>query len=334
MLYIPFEKMFEEFHRVLLKASFAPKRAELCARIFAENMRDGVYSHGLLRFPKFVEKACAGNSFDIDADLEKVGSFGVLEQWDGHLGPGMVNATACMERAIELTRQHSMGCVALKNNNHWMRAGTYALQAAEAGFIGMCWTNTTKLMPPWGSGEKRLGNNPLAVGVPRQEGHILLDMAMTQYSGGKTMIYSHNKELFPLPGGYDSEGELSCDPDAITESGRPLPIGYWKGSGLAFVLDMIAALLAGGRSTAQLSRQGDEYGVSQIFIAIDVKTVAGEQSLQETVEDIVGYLHEAAPLEEGGAVTYPGEGMLKTRRQNLALGIPVDAEMWQDVLDM
>ena len=331
---ISFEKVYDEFHRVLLKAGFPPERATLCARVFAENMRDGVYSHGLIRFPDFVEKACQGEHFDMRAQLEKVGSFGSLEQWDGHLGPGMVNATFCMDRAIDLARQHSLGCVALKNNNHWMRAGTYALQAAEVGCIGLCWTNTIRLMPPWGSAEKRLGNNPLAVGVPREEGHVLLDMAMTQFSGGKTFIYRRNKEMFPVPGGYDGEGVLTQDPDAVQASGRPLPIGYWKGSGLAFVLDMVAALLAGGRSTAQFTRQGGEYGVSQVFIAIDIEKVAGAEDLRETVEDIVGDLHQALPLEEGGEVTYPGERMLKTRRENLEKGIPVDDEFWQRVLDM
>ena len=331
---VAFQQLYQEFLRVLLKTGFVAERAELCARIFAQNMRDGVYSHGLIRFPQFVEKAREGHHFDIHATPEKVAAFGTLEQWDGRLDPGMVNATACMERAIALAAEHCLGCVALKNNNHWMRAGTYALQAAEAGCIGICWTNTTRLMPPWGSAEKRLGNNPLALAVPREEGHVLLDMAMSQFSGGKTTIYSRNKELFPVPGGYDDEGELSRDPDAVQKTERPLPIGYWKGSGLALLLDLLATLLSGGSSTARLARQEDEYGVSQVFVAIDIKTVAGEAGLQTTVEEIVANLHEAAPLEEEQQVTYPGERMLQTRRENLEKGIPVDGEYWRQVLDM
>ena len=127
-----------------------------------------------------------------------MGAFGALEQWDGHLGPGPVNATLCMDRAIALSRQNGIGCVALKNTNHWMRAGTYGLQAADTGCIGICWTNTMPLMPPWGSAERKIGNNPLVLAVPRPEGHILLDMAMSQFSGGKLEIYRRRNQPLPL----------------------------------------------------------------------------------------------------------------------------------------
>ena len=149
-----------------------------------------------------------------------------------------------------------------------MRGGTYAWQAADAGCIGICFSNTIANMPPWGGKEPRLGNNPLVIGVPRDEGHIVLDMAMSQFSYGKLQEYDLKKQLLPVPGGYDAEGNLANNPAAIMRSQRALPIGFWKGSGLSFVLDVLLTALSGGRSTAKITNSGKETGLSQFFLCI------------------------------------------------------------------
>ena len=330
---VPFQTLYDEFYRILTEVGLSDERSVLCARLFAENQRDGVYSHGLNRFPGFVS-GMKKKQIDFHASPEKVESLGVVERWDGKMGIGLVNAHACMERAIELAREHGMGCVGLRNTNHWMRAGAYGLQAADAGCIGMCWTNTTPLMPPWGSAERKIGNNPMAIAVPRAEGHILLDMAMSQYSNGKLEVFRQQGKQLPFPGGYDSEGELTLDPGAILDSRRALPIGYWKGSGLALVLDMMAAIISGGQSTHQIGQQGSEYAVSQVFIAINATSLMGEAVLSETVEAIIHDFHTAAPLDESEGVRYPGEGMLRTRRESLEKGVLVDEEQWAELRAM
>ena len=227
---VAFQTLYDEFYSVLTAVGFSDQRAALCAKLFAENQRDGVYSHGLNRFPGFVA-SMKQKKVDFSASPEKVKSLGALEQWDGKRGVGLINAHACMQRAIELAQQHGMGGVGLKNTNHWMRAGAYALQAADNNCIGICWTNTTPLMPPWGSAEKKIGNNPVAFAIPRDRGHILLDMAMSQYSNGKLEVLRRQGQQLPLPGGYDNQGKLTQNPGDILESRRALPIGYWKGAG-------------------------------------------------------------------------------------------------------
>src|SRR5437588_13113534 len=103
---------------------------------------------------------------------------GALERWDGRRGPGNLNAHDSMERAIELSREHGLGCVALSDTNHWMRGGGYGWQAAEAGVVGICWTNTMPNLPPWGAGEPRLGHNPLVGAGPRPRGPVVLGRGM------------------------------------------------------------------------------------------------------------------------------------------------------------
>jgi 3-dehydro-L-gulonate 2-dehydrogenase len=185
-------------------------------------------------------------SVDLHARPERVSAHGGLERWDGRAGPGNLNAAACMQRAIELSREHGLGAVALGNTNHWMRGGSYGWQAAEAGVIGICWTNTMANLPPWGATVPLVGNNPLVIAVPRPDGHVVLDMAMSQFSYGALAAYRSRDEALPVIGGYGPDGEPTRDAAAIEATGRLLPIGFWKGSGLALLLDMVAALLSGG----------------------------------------------------------------------------------------
>jgi 3-dehydro-L-gulonate 2-dehydrogenase len=105
MTRVPFGELLDTLQRILLKLGFEREPAQLCARLFAETSRDGVYSHGLNRFPRFV-RAIHSGIVDVHATPELVTSSGALERWDGRRGPGNVNAHGCMGRALELARQH------------------------------------------------------------------------------------------------------------------------------------------------------------------------------------------------------------------------------------
>ena len=333
MLRVPFNEMKAEFYRVLLKLGFKEERAELCARLFAENSLDGVYTHGLNRFPRFVGDIKNGRIMK-DAQPEKMTSFGAIESWNGNLGPGNLNAHFAMDRAIELARENGLGCFALNNTTHWMRGGTYGWQAAEAGCIGICWTNTTPLMPPWGSDEGKLGNNPLILAVPHNGEHIVLDMSLTMFSFGKLESCIAKGALLPVDGGYDNEGNLTSDPKAIIQSKRPMPIGCWKGTGLALLLDLIAMSLSGGNSTLQLGQAENKGGVSQVFLAIDISKLSQREFIPSLIDEIIKDLHGAKPIKEGERIFYPGERALILRRENFKQGIPVEEVFWQQVLEM
>jgi 3-dehydro-L-gulonate 2-dehydrogenase len=326
---VPFEKLKAEFKRVLLSLNFTEEKAAQCAEIFAGNSRDGVYTHGLNRFPVFVEYVKNG-FIKPDAEPTKEGGFGALEQWNGNAGPGVLNASFCMNRAIALANENGIGCVALKNTNHWMRAGAYGWQAADSGLIGICFTNTIALIPPWGGTEPRLGNNPLVIAIPRKGGNVVLDMAMSQYSMGKMNVYKATHEELPQPGGYDSSGSLSTDAAAIIESKRLLPIGFWKGSGLSLVLDLLATILSQGNSTAKITQSEIECSVSQVFICIKPQS---NEYTEAVIEEILAYTKSSKP-EGDSLISYPGENTLKTREKSLKEGVLVDEKIWETVLGL
>jgi 3-dehydro-L-gulonate 2-dehydrogenase len=332
VLRVPYEEFQNVLSRILLNLGFERDRAALCARLFADASRDGVYSHGLNRFPQFVRMIKSG-IVDIHARPEPVAASGSLERWDGRRGPGNLNAHRCMARAIELSRGHGMGCVALANTNHWMRGGNYGWQAADAGVMGICWTNTLPNLPPWGASDPRVGNNPLIIAVSRKSGHVVLDMAVSQFSYGALASYRRRGEQLPVHGGFDSAGHLTRDPAAIEASKRPLPVGYWKGSGLALLLDMVASLLSGGQATHQITPESErETQLSQVFIAIDASSLDQTKASEDLADQIIQYFQ--SPLSGGDRVRYPGERVLETRIENMAKGIPVEPAIWSEVQKM
>ena len=236
--------LFEALKKGLQKHGVGEQVAADCAQLLVENSLDGIYSHGVNRYPRLISYLDKGYIRPQNRP-ECVESFAALEVWDGNLGMGNTNAKICMERAIQLSRQYGIGCVALRNTNHWMRGGAYGLQAADAGCIGICWTNTQPNMPAWGAKDRRIGNNPLIISIPKENGHIMVDAAMAQFSYGAIESAKLAGKQLPVPGGYDSQGKITTDPAEIEKTWRVLPIGFWKGSGFSVALDLIAACLSG-----------------------------------------------------------------------------------------
>src|SRR5262249_9071957 len=118
----------------------------------------------------------------------------------------------------------------------------------------------------------------------------------------------------------------------IEASKRPLPIGYWKGSGLAIVLDMVAAFLSLGNATHQLPADPlRESAVSQTFIAIKPDVLGDKEQAEQILDGIIQSLHHTPSHEAGSRVRYPGEGTLKIRQENLTHGIPVSMEIWEAI---
>lgn len=324
------KEMKDVFEQILLKYNFSPDKAAQCATIFTDNTVDGITTHGVNRFPRFINYVKNGY-VQKDAEPSLVGGFGGIEQWNGNLGPGPLNAVKATDRAMELASQHGIGCVALAHTNHWMRGGYYGWQAAKKGYVFIGWTNTLGIMPAWKALDSRLGNNPLVMALPFKDEAIVLDMAFSQYSYGAMEFAVLKKEQLSVEGGFDKEGSLTKDPAAILASRRPLSIGYWKGAGLSLLLDILAAVLSSGLSVAGISKNKAEYGLSQIFICIDPTKLSNHSSIASVVQNIIDDYKGSIP-EGDSKIVYPGEGVLQKRKTNTQQGMRVLQNVWDEIL--
>ena len=330
---VPYDEMVAQFVRVLEKYGIAGEDARLSARLFADASRDGVHTHGLNRFPKFIASIKNG-SVDVTKRAVRVGEFGSLERWDGLRGPGNLNAWRCMNRAIELAKANTVGVVALKNTNHWMRPGNYGILAVENDCIGIMWTNTVPNMPAWGGKDAKIGNNPMVVAVPYQDVPVVLDVAMSMFSYGKLEKYRRDGVQCPVDGGFDVEGNITRDPAQIIETHQVLPIGYWKGSGLSLVLDLVASSLAGGTTTRGIGELPTDTSLSHFFMAVEMASLPDRKELERQIGLTLQDLQESVPMHEGRPVHYPGQGMERVREESMEKGVFVDEGIWKGVLEL
>jgi 3-dehydro-L-gulonate 2-dehydrogenase len=327
---IPHQTLVETFHDILRREGMNPHPARLCATLFADATIDGVPSHGVNRFPPFVA-SIRGGQVHPNAAPTLVAAFGALERYHGNFGPGPTNAHFAMARACTLAKSTGIACVALSHTNHWMRAGNYGWQAADAGCTAICFTNGTPVMAPHGAHVAKLGNNPLVIAVPRADGrHIVLDTAMSQYSWGRLKILRAAGKQADLPAGFTRDGQLTTDPAAVLESGATLPIGHWKGAGLALLFDLVAATLANGLASVDVAKNPFDTGISQLFLAIHGSALGTDP--EPLLERILADLHATPPTHPGEKITYPGERTRHTRTQNRRDGAPVDENIWRQVL--
>ena len=273
MIYVQYEEAVKRMARGLERFLNA-QDAKRFAEIFAGNSLDGVYSHGMNRYPRYLSDMESGLCDAKVTQAERVSGLGGLEVWDAHFGVGPLIAQQMAERAIELARTHGIACVALRNNSHWLRAGRYGLMMADAGMMGLCMTNTCMNLVAYGAKEPSTGNNPITIAIPRRAGSLVMDMAVSQYAFGKLEIMAQEGGMLDTPCGYDTDGNLTNDPKKIVESGLMTPMALWKGSALSIMIDLMVSMLSLGRTSLAIGTPADgEKGMSQMFVCMNPAAV-------------------------------------------------------------
>ena len=333
MIYVKYEEAVKRMARGLERFLNA-QDAKRFAEIFAGNSLDGVYSHGMNRYPRYLSDMESGLCDAKVTQAERVSGLGGLEVWDAHFGVGPLIAQQMAERAIELARTHGIACVALRNNSHWLRAGRYGLMMADAGMMGLCMTNTCMNLVAYGAKEPSTGNNPITIAIPRRAGSLVMDMAVSQYAFGKLEIMAQEGGMLDTPCGYDTDGNLTNDPQKIVESGLMTPMALWKGSALSIMIDLMVSMLSLGRTSLAIGTPADgEKGMSQMFVCMNPAAVIDMDKAEAQMEKTIAFLNSLEPKDGVHGVHAPGENLEKTRARNRECGIPVTEDTWQKIVN-
>ena len=333
MIYVQHEEAVKRMARGLERFLNA-QDARRFAEIFAGNSLDGVYSHGMNRYPRYLSDMESGLCDAKVTQAERVSGLGGLEVWDAHFGVGPLIAQQMAERAIELAKTHGIACVALRNNSHWLRAGRYGLMMADAGMMGLCMTNTCMNLVAYGAKEPSTGNNPITIAIPRRAGSLVMDMAVSQYAFGKLEIMAQEGGMLDTPCGYDTDGNLTCDPKKIVESGLMTPMALWKGSALSIMIDLMVSMLSLGRTSLEIGTPADgEKGMSQMFVCMNPAAVVDMDKAEAQMEKTIAFLNSLEPKDGVHGVHAPGENLEKTRARNRECGIPVTEDTWQKIVN-
>ena len=329
---IEYRELIEFFKGALMAVGAPSHVAEVEAEIGAEVDLCGVHSHGVRLLPVMVENIRAGlTNPDPKVKVLSEQPASVLAETDR--GIGRYVSAVGMDMAVERAETYGIGASTIRGVAHWGRGYSYAARAARAGMIGLAYTNAIINFPAWGTSVPSLGNNPMAIGIPAEPGEepVVLDIAMTQIAIGRVREAAETGQRVPIGWGLDTAGKPTTDPEAIVESQRFLPMGEYKGSGMAFMIELLTAGLAGGMLCYELGTEGrptdTSGGSSKLFIAIRPH---GDW-LNERVASLKSHLKSAPPAEEQGEAQWPGEGSYRRRTEYLAEGIPIPLKLAEDM---
>jgi LDH2 family malate/lactate/ureidoglycolate dehydrogenase len=287
----------------------------------------GVSSHGILLVPMYVERLNAGG-VTRERELDILHDAGAAVVADARGGMGQLSSPQSMGLAIERAGRYGIGMVSVRNAHHFGAASRWAMQAADAGCLGIAMSNTTPLMPAPGGAERLVGNNPLAIAVPTEAGpEIVLDMALSAVALGKIRLAASAGRPIPETWATDRSGVPTTDAEEAV-LGMLLPAAGHKGFGLALMIDVLTGVLSGGGWGDQvrpLYREPDRPNdCAHLFLAIDPELLGGVTRFRRRSSELAARVRESATAPGVDRLYLPGEIEADRARQQRHTGVLIE----------
>jgi LDH2 family malate/lactate/ureidoglycolate dehydrogenase len=294
-------------------------------------------SHGVIHIPEYCER--------IDKGHIVPGAPFVVEQEapttaviNGNWGFGFVVTEKATRMAIEKAKSQGVAAITVHYQSHIGRLGDYATMISQEGMIGMITADSgagPKAVAPFGGRARRLGTNPICMGIPSDlEGPVLLDMATSAVAAGKISLARNRQE--PVPQGWivDKDGNPTTNPNDYYQGGAILPVGAdqgHKGYGLSFMVEVFSGLLTGlGFGIDPQARHNDGCFV----VAFDVARFRPLDHFKKEVKEFAEFIKTSPPATGFSEVLYPGEIEHRTEQKRRAEGIFVEDETWRQITDL
>ena len=295
------------------------------ADLVRANLR-GIDSHGMSRVPMYLERLRLG----LVAPQPKIKVSSVasaVSLLDGDNGMGFLAAHRAVKEAVLLAKRTGIGMVGVKNSTHFGMSALYVLQAIEAGYISMIFTNSSPAIPMWGGRTAFLGASPVAAGIPGgKRGPYVMDMAMTVIARGKIRLAAMRGESIPLGLALDVKGQPTTDAARAFE-GVCLPFGGVKGSVLATLMDLMAGAFTGANFGGDVKSLYFDHSAPQnvghLFFAIRPDLFMSRKEFARRMDDFVDRI-KALPRAAGvDEIMMPGEPEQRTEDSRKRTGLPL-----------
>ncbi len=324
-------------------AGCAAEEAARIARYLLSANLAGHDSHGVIRAPRYVQWLREGN-VRAGQTLTIVAEGPTHAVADGNLGFGQTIGPLAVDLGIARAQTAGMAVVALRNSGHLGRIGDWGERAAEAGLVSIHFVNVYRgeLVAPFGGVDRRFSTNPFCIGVPQPDAPpLLLDMATSLVAEGKVLVASNGGKPVPVGALIAPDGALSSDPrilygeiggtrirDPCNGAGALRTFGEHKGSGVAFMCEILAGCLTGGGTSGPIPG-GRRGGIANGMLSIYLRPGAfGADQFEQAAREYAAYVKAARPATPGGEVLVPGEPEARIRAQLLRDGIPLQPETW------
>jgi uncharacterized oxidoreductase len=290
-------------------------------------------SHGVIRVSSYIDwlrtgKVIANQTFEIVFESDAIAVV------DGRFGFGQVMGEEAMKLGISKARRQGVEVVALRNSGHLGRIGDWAEMAASADLVSLHFVNTSGggiLVAPFGGIERRLSANPVAAGVPVENGPpIIVDISTCTIAEGKIKVAFNKGERVPEGCILDSDGRPTDDPRAFYAKppGAILPLGGHKGYSLSVLAEVLAGALTGGAC----SHFGvDRVSNNMLSIILDPAVFRSVGGFSQEISGLIDHVKSSRTVTSEGEILMPGEPEARSRERKLRDGIEIDQTTWNQL---
>jgi len=344
MITIKVENLIDFVADVFAHAESSHDEARRIATYLTTANLTGHDSHGVIRVPVYIRWKKTGNVVP-NQTAEVVVDTPSLAVVDGKFGYGQTVAPVAVKLGIEKCKKAGLAAIALRNAGHIGRIGDWAEMAAAEGLVSVHFVNAagSLLVAPFGGVEKRLSTAPYCVGIPRQgQDPIVLDFATSIVAEGKCLVASRGGKKLPKGALIDADGTLSEDPqvlygpyspdgprDHTKGTGAIRAFGEHKGSGLAFICELLGGALTGTGATAPDRR----FANGMLAFYIDPKLVDPAQVFDAEITRYTDFIRQTKPVTGVDQVLIPGDPERKTRAERTRNGIPLPDDTWAAIVN-
>ena len=324
----------------LLKAAGIPgEEATLVGTSLVDANLRGHDSHGVMRIPFYLDalkkgEVVAGAPFTVVSETD------TLLSADGHWGFGQTQASRLAERVCAKAKSAGVGIGTLVHSSHIGRLGEYCEYAAAQGLVSLLMVNThghaRRVAPPGGTAP-RLGTNPLAFGVPADDGPLVLDFGTSATAEGKVRVKKIAGQQCPPGWLLDSNGQPTTDPNSLygTPPGTILPMGgdqAYKGFALGLIVEIFAGALSGGVCIRE--KPLNQNGNCVYFQAIDPAALGGAEHFACEVKNLLLFIRDCPRVDGCNEILLPGDPERRMLAQRTAQGLAFDEGNWTQLREL
>ena len=292
-------------------------------------------SHGLARLKMYcdrIKKKLINPKPNIK--IKKISNS--ISHVDANDSIGFVAADIGIKQAIKNAKKTGIGLVAIKKSGHYGLSSFYAEQAVKNNLIVFCFTNAPPALAPYGAKKSLFGTNPICFGAPTGKAPFILDASTSMINRGKIRRASKLGQKIPYGVALDKYGQITIDANKALE-GTQLPISTFKGSGLAWMVDILSGVLTGSSHSGKTKDPFDDFSGPQnmghLFIAFDPKIFIGKNFIKEMKINISRI--KRLPKAKGfKSILYPGERKNKIYRKNLNKDISIPSKILNEINEL
>ena len=321
--------------KIFIKHQLSKKHSEVCADYLIKSELVEAKSHGLIRLKMYcdrIRKKLINPKPKIK--IKKISQS--ISHINADNSIGFVSADIAINQAIKNAKKTGIGLVAVKKSGHYGLSSFYAEQAVKKNLIAFCFTNAPPALAPHGAKKSLFGTNPICFGVPTGKVPFILDASTSIINRGKIRRAHKLGEKIPYGVALNRSGKITTNAkEALL--GTQLPIASFKGSGLAWMVDILSGVLTGSSHGGKTKDPFDDFtgpqNVGHLFVTIDPTIFVGKNFMKEIKKNIK--LVKRLPKAKGfSSILYPGERKNKTYKKNLNKDIFIPSKILKEMNEL